>query len=380
MPQKGILKRRVKKSIHDTHRQSAVLRSSDFYFNGIESIEDVIFSFKSSDVTIQDSLELPISIPTESSSVLRYKFSSLYGDIEFGILFEDLEDNVSVLTDIELLDSEGKIVEGELRISKSGCVYLIWENSFSWVTKQLSYSVELHVNAFSAAESQMTSTALDTIRKLGYSNKVIKFETKRLEKIHRQLSSDMDSISKKIVELEAELLQKKASATLYLQEVQRDVDNYVILKDTRNSLFIRCLSKELLLEVFKFIPFKSVACVCKYWKLLTIEAASYVHRFTAVHRQLSSPGDLKEKKSEEDSIGAVHQVEPRGHRHRTLSDSRPRNRYESTASPIQNNGIKFIGFPSSAGRNHSTINDSTTSKSGRIKKILLRAEMPQLTS
>jgi hypothetical protein len=310
----------------------------------------------------------------------------LYGDIEFGILFEDLEDKVSVLTDIKLVDSEGKMFEGELGISKPGCVYLIWENSFSWVTKQLSYSVELHVNAFSAAESQMTSTALESTRKLGYSNKVIKYETKRLETIHRQLSSDMDSISKKIAELEAELLQKKASAALYLQEVQRDVEDCVILKDNRNSLFIRCLSKELLLEVFKFIPFKSVACVCKYWKFLTIEAASYVHRFTAVHRQLSSPGDLKEKESDEDSIGAVHPVEPRGlrehysTRHRTLSDSRTRNRYESTASPIQNSGMKFIDFPSSAGRNHSTTTTSKSGSRGRIKKILLRAEMPQLTS
>lgn len=255
--------------------QNQAALTIDSYFSGIESVEDIRFTFRSSDVTVRENFELPITLPVGCDSVLNYKFSSSYGNLEFGVLFVDENDFVSVIMDIDSVDSLDQIVEGEFQISKRGVVYLIWENTFSWLTKQLSYSVDLLVKSFTKSETETTAQALDTLREFTFANKVMKFSLKKLEKVHQKMSSEVQNLVRKVEALEVELAQKRNEALSYIQnEVQEDIDKYVSCRDHRNGLFIRCFNKALLLKIFSFIPHKSVALVCKYWKYVSIESVA----------------------------------------------------------------------------------------------------------
>jgi hypothetical protein len=164
------------------------------YFTHISSTDDLSYSYNSSDVTVIENLELPLSVPYSCGGILKYKFSTIHGHIEFGALFENSVGDVKILHDIALVSSDGQIVEGELRVDSGGVIpnlsrlnpnsiptrhnltqkviYLIWENSFSWMSKKLTYSIELFVPVFTHSDFIRASISSESYRVLGFETKV----------------------------------------------------------------------------------------------------------------------------------------------------------------------------------------------------------------
>jgi hypothetical protein len=95
-------------------------------------------------------LEIPIVL---SDAVVTYKFTTLHGDIGYGINFLP-NDNSS--QEIEVLPmtrcpSDIEEIIGTYKAPSEGTVVIYWDNSFSWFTpKNLSYKIEVaQVKSFS---------------------------------------------------------------------------------------------------------------------------------------------------------------------------------------------------------------------------------------
>jgi len=100
-------------------------KNSDF--QNITSIENSIYTYNSSDVTVIESFELPLHLPFEYGGLIKYKFSTAYGNISFGAIFEDTKDSTfEIMIDINEVNSDREVIEGEITLEKSGAVYFMF--------------------------------------------------------------------------------------------------------------------------------------------------------------------------------------------------------------------------------------------------------------
>lgn len=254
---------------HRSNDKNMTILDLDTCFTNITSTDNLTFSFNSSDVTVIENLELPLSIPAACGGVLSYKFSTIYGDIQFGALFEDKQGNVTILRDIGLVESNRQIIEGDFQVESDGTVYLVWENSFAWMSKKLTYCLELFIPDFTASDFLRSSNATELYRAVSFDTKVLKYESKKIEKIHRQLLGEIPPLADKLHDLQMQLSRKRVELDEELAETRITIDVFLEVRDKRNGLFIRCLNKDIMIHILKYLDNTKIQLVCKYWRELS---------------------------------------------------------------------------------------------------------------
>ena len=138
----------------------------DRKFKNIQKLDDDHFYFKSEDTNVLEFFECPIPV-TIIGSLIDYKFSTEFGDINFGIVFESSEtDAMEVLHEMKRLPSDSESIEGCLEILALGTVFLMWDNSHSWSSKKLKYSVELYQPTFTSIDNERVLKSYPDFRKL----------------------------------------------------------------------------------------------------------------------------------------------------------------------------------------------------------------------
>jgi hypothetical protein len=83
-------------------------------------------------------------------ATVKYEFSSLPGDIWFGILFVaapmegQSHDNLEVETveELALVPSGSESIHGSFELQCEGVLFFLWDNTFDWSsTKKISYNI-----------------------------------------------------------------------------------------------------------------------------------------------------------------------------------------------------------------------------------------------
>jgi hypothetical protein len=133
-------------------------RDLDREFIGIDKVDDETFHYKGTDVLVQSTWELPLIVQWPGSKI-NFEFSTLQGDIQFGIVFvAALEENqqqndveVETIEEMTRHRSDVEPIAGSFEPPCEGVVFFLWDNTYDWSSvKKLSYSVDVFQVRFPA--------------------------------------------------------------------------------------------------------------------------------------------------------------------------------------------------------------------------------------
>lgn len=211
--------------------------------------ENEVFTYKSSNVLVQSSLEVPVIIQWPHS-VIDYEFVSNPSSIEFGIIFvtapeedREVEDSdIHTVLESALVDCNSEAVRGSFEVTVEGMVFFLWDNTFDWTAlKQVSYRITVHEPSFSTIDKYRTKL----------SKTLLRHTVQDLDLLYSRFGDAEDCIaaaSEKIDVLEDQIallrnkLDSKSNEYLKLTK-EADQCQYKMLKykECRDGLGIRCV-------------------------------------------------------------------------------------------------------------------------------------------
>jgi hypothetical protein len=116
---------------------------------------------------------------------------------------------MEVLHEMRRVDSDQEVIEGSLEVLAVGAVYLMWDNSYSWSSKKLSYNVELHQPTFTSVDEDRSSLAITNFRSLVIQQPKLARRQKRATRTIQKLTPSVTSLAKQVDEMKILLDFKK---------------------------------------------------------------------------------------------------------------------------------------------------------------------------
>lgn len=85
-----------------------------------------------------------VKVPSVAGSTVRYSFSTVNGDISFGLQYMTSNNVIEVIRETMREPSDVEPIKGSFKADYDGVFIFIFDNSFSWFTdKLLTYNIQL---------------------------------------------------------------------------------------------------------------------------------------------------------------------------------------------------------------------------------------------
>lgn len=85
-----------------------------------------------------------VKVPSVAGSTVKYSFSTVNGDISFGLQYMTSSNVVEVIRETMREPSDVEPIKGSFKADYDGVFIFIFDNTFSWFTdKLLSYNIQL---------------------------------------------------------------------------------------------------------------------------------------------------------------------------------------------------------------------------------------------
>jgi hypothetical protein len=217
-----------------------------------------------------------VKVPSVAGSTVKYSFSTVNGDISFGLQYMTSSNVVEVIRETMREPSDVEPIKGFFKADYDGVFIFIFDNTFSWFTdKLLSFNIQLFQPALALAD---TSRALQCRRLLGTLSEESKRAKIRLVQCKERsftLTQEIGSIESRISELQEELNKKQALVAAATKEFHECSKRIEYNEAKKTGICIRCLEKKTLSHVLSYLGKQSEAyIVCKYWKSLIDDLSS----------------------------------------------------------------------------------------------------------
>lgn len=223
-------------------------------------------------VCVQYLFDLPI--PLLKDSILQYDFTTVGGDICFSYTLttvdqKTMKESKEVILEPCRVSSDSTNTTGTYKAASDSLLTLTFDNSFSWFTsKLLTYSIKLYQPALTVADNMRSTKCQYLLHTIVHD---IKVSEKRLLSNQEQIityRNDIPMLEDTLLRLKKELEIKKATLVEAVSEAVELKSRIALNYEKKNGLFIRCLSKSIMMMVFSYLDCSDVRYVCKYWRLL----------------------------------------------------------------------------------------------------------------
>lgn len=138
-------------AVRTTEENKKLFDTLDKEFIKLDKASDDTFTYKATDVLVQQTWELPIVVQYPGSTV-TFDFTTTMGDIQFGIMFVAALDEGQDESEMyaEVIDEMGRVLSHENAYKGSfeprceGVVFFVWDNTHDWYSnKKVTYCIEL---------------------------------------------------------------------------------------------------------------------------------------------------------------------------------------------------------------------------------------------
>lgn len=247
----------------------------DHDFIGLNKIDDEVFAYNGADIVIQSTWELPIIVQWPDS-LINFKFSTIPGDISFGIVFvAALEEGqtskdavVEAIKEMGAVPSGSKEIVGSFSPPSEGVVFFMWDNNTDWIqsNKKLSYAITVRQPSFTSIDNERVQHVEPLLEKCCESLDAIYNKHYEVEMHRRALAEIAENKQKEIDGLAKLIEAKKQSITEKMNEMSLQHLSIAASNNTIPGLCIRVLSRDLLAIVLGYLKTDGATnFVCKYW-------------------------------------------------------------------------------------------------------------------